>query len=164
MHPIASYTERWPFNEQRVELYATQVRTRYERRWGARAERVYALSDLQQEPDHYSVRDYAWAKVYAVADGILLFLGMIVLAAWNTNTPVSEWSAVSLALFWVLIGLAVAGLTLALILAPRIEYTCFVRRSAGDGFLIGKRGPNQADYDAFVAAVRDHISRTAEAA
>jgi hypothetical protein len=164
MHPIATYTERWPFNEQHVELYATQVRTRYARRWGMRAERVYALSDLQKEPDHYSAKDYAWAKVYALADCILLILSTIALAAWNGNTPVSEWSAGPFVLFWVFLGLAVSGLALALILAPRIEYTFFVRRSASDGFWIGKRGPNRADYESFVAAVRDHINRSAMAA
>jgi hypothetical protein len=164
MHPIASYTERWPFNQQRVDLYETEVRTRFERRWGARAERVFPLEDLQRQSDHYSAKDYAWAKVYSVVILVFVLVNLVALAAWNFNTPFSAWGALSVTLFWVVLAAAAACIVLAIALAPRIEHTCFLRRAGGDGFWIGKRGPNRGEYETFVAVVREHIGNAVKAA
>jgi hypothetical protein len=164
VHPVASYTEYWLFNQQRVDVHPDRIVTYYERRWGPRAVRFFPLADLQEDPDRYSDKDYAWAKVYTVAGLVLLVGGVVALAAWNGNTPVSEWGSGAIALFWLLIALAACGMAPAFLLAPRIEYTYFLRRAGGDGFWIGKRGPNRGDYEAFVAVVRDHIGKAAKAA
>jgi hypothetical protein len=164
VHPIASYTEYWLFNHQRVDLHPDRIVTRYERRWGPRAERFFPIADLREDPDHYWAKDYAWAKVHTVAGLVFFTLSFIGLHGWNGWTPVQEWPGSSIFFLGVLVALFVAGILLAFAYAPRIEHTCFLRRAGGDGFWIGKRGPQCAGYEAFVAAVRDHIERAAKAA
>jgi hypothetical protein len=164
VHPVASYTEHWLFNQQHVDLLPDRIVTRYDRRWGPRAERVFPLADLQEDPDRYWSKDYAWAKVHTVAVLLFFTLSFIGLHGWNGWTPVQEWAGSSIGLLCVLVALFAASIVLAFAYAPRIEYTCFMRRAGGDGFWIGKRGPHRADYEAFVAAVRDHIGKAAQAA
>jgi hypothetical protein len=164
VHPVASYNETWFFNQQRVELHPDRIVTHYERRWGPRAERFFPLADLQEDPDRYWAKDYAWAKVSAVGSVVLFVLCFIGLSAWNGWTPAHEWAGTSIVVVCLLLALFVTGTLLAFAYAPRIEYTCFMRRAGGDGFWIGKRGPNRAAYETFVAAVRDHIGKAAKAA
>jgi hypothetical protein len=164
MHPVASYTEYWFFTQQRVDLLPDRLITRYERRWGPRAERFFPLADLQEDPDRYWAKDYAWAKVQTVAGLVAFILSFIGISGWNGWTPVQEWAGTSIGLLCVLVALLVGGIQLAFALAPRIEYTCFLRRAGADGLWIGKRGANQAEYEAFVAAVREHIGKATKAA
>jgi len=164
VHPVASYTECWLFNQQRVDVHPDRIVTRYERRWGPRAERFFPLGDLREDPDRYWAKDYSWAKAITVGILVLFVMCFIGLSAWNGWTPVREWAGASIALLCVLVALSAAGILLAFAYAPRIEYTCFMRRAAGDGFWIGKRGPHHADYERFVAAVREHIGKAAKAA
>jgi hypothetical protein len=164
MHPVASYTENWLFNHQRVNVHPDRIVTRYERRWGQRAERFFPLGDLREDPDRYWAKDYAWAKVYTVIVLVLFTVCFIGLHGWNGWTPVQEWAGSSIMLLCVLVALFMAGILLAFAYAPRIEYTGFMRRAGGDGFWIGKRGPNRGEYESFIATIRDHIGKAAKAA
>jgi len=148
--PIATYTERLPQVRRVFQLFPDRVEVAAKWTLGRNHRFVVRLADLSGQISRFHVKNRWFPKgvmIGSIAVGFALVLSRPGYPDLLRRAAVLGWPVAGLAF------------TVALLSMPRRQFVHFPRSDGKPGLDICKAGPDQARFEAFVAAVRSGITR-----